>query len=311
MHDGPPGKDSSDRSNPARLALQRDASAPMAGGVCAHIRERRTRLCAAKLGQPPAAASLAERFCGRRHVSLGMENVVGGVCGGRRNRIVGARLARRRARRRNRACGRRRAIGMDSRAARLRSELQPRQRRTAVHTGRGDRHDARTGLRLPRLLSRRLDGRSIQSFRMVSLVERHHCRRPRGRPHTSGAESPEPCAYHRAPLGGRSVAAWRFDLLHQRSCWVSAPKAAGRRSWCLALLLIVVGTIRFGLVVAASASLALSVLAAYCVAFNRGCIQSFRRGRGSRPDLVVQRRTHRPDTHHHGASRGARFGGPR
>ncbi len=41
------------------------------------------------------------------------------------------------------------------------------------------------------------------------------------------------------------------------------------------VLLIVVGTIRFGLVVAASASLALSVLAAYCVAFNRGEFSHF------------------------------------
>ena len=233
MHDGPPGKDSSDRSNPARLALQRDASAPLAGGVCAHLRDRRTRLCAAKLRQPPAAASLAERFCSRRHVSLGMEDVVGGVRGRRRHRVVGAQLARRRARRRNRACGRRRADGLDSRAARLRSELQPRQRRTAVHTGRGDRHDARAGLWLPRLLSRRLDGRSIQSFRVVSLVEQHHCRRHRGRSHTSGGESPEPCAYDRAPLGGSSVAAWRFDLLH-RDCaglWRPKQQAADHGIW--------------------------------------------------------------------------------
>ncbi len=42
-----------------------------------------------------------------------------------------------------------------------------------------------------------------------------------------------------------------------------------------AVLLVVVGTIRFGLVAAASASLALSVLTAYCVAFNRGAFSRF------------------------------------
>ncbi len=43
----------------------------------------------------------------------------------------------------------------------------------------------------------------------------------------------------------------------------------------LAVLLIVVGTIRFGLVAAASASLALSMVTAYCLAFNRGAFGHF------------------------------------
>ena len=94
--------------------------------IRADLCDRRVGLCAASYRQPCIAAAPAQRFGGRRAVSLGLANVAGCRCRRRRHRIVRASADHRRRRRRDRACGRLCADGVDSHAPQFRSGLRPR-----------------------------------------------------------------------------------------------------------------------------------------------------------------------------------------
>ena len=184
--------------------------------------------------------------------------------------IVDSPTAHRRDRCRGRTHRRRCAYGVDSRMARLRSELQPRQRCAAVHCGRGARHDACAGGRLSGFLSRGFHRRGGEPDQLDSLVDQHHRGCDPGRPDSRGLEPAEPCAIHRALEVGRAVDAGGGDLRATQFWAFPTTSSAGRRwpyspscsSWW--------GPSASVSCPAAGASFAISALTAYSIAFGRG-----------------------------------------
>ena len=203
---------------------------------------------------------------------------------------------------------------VDSRVAPLGSGLRPRQRCAAVHFRRGRRHGACAGVGLSRLLSRVRRRRSppkAQPGQLDPLVDQHR----RGRASWSARywwPSAGAALRNSSGIGSRArcgcwrwrSAAWEFCLAPSNP--ISTPPMA-----LFAILLVVVGAIRFGLVPAAGASFVISVLAALGIAFSRGIFAHIDELHGLGYDLDAERRAHRPDAHRHRAARGAGCGEPR
>ena len=228
-----------------------------------------------------------QRHRGRRLHSLGAANVAGHFGGRCRNRFMDAPGAGRVAGRRPGGGGWRGVHRVDSRAARIRCGVRSRPGCSTVHSCRGGRHDDRPNLGIAWIPSRRRSTAFTNPFCAGfagGATPRRAC--------CSSARFWWPWAAKASPRSREHWAEGSLWLFAVAICcagifWFGSGGASRPLIIVLALLLVVVGAIRFGLVVAAFGSLVISASSGLSFALGRGVFREPGQIRRPRHHLVA------------------------